>query len=84
MGGLQGGVKSVRMLTTGRPVAFEQDELALRLRITLYPTDDPVTVLAVECVTEPVMDHLKVRENRPRYTVGARLESSFRFIDQHE
>jgi len=71
MGGLQTKVKSVRIFASGKRVAFEQDEFALRL--TGLPTtapDDPVTVIAVECDGEPIIDHLQVRKNRPRNKVG--------------
>jgi alpha-L-fucosidase len=71
MGGLQTKVKSVRMFASGKPVAFEQDEFSLRLTgLPATPPDDPVTVIAVECEGEPIVDHLKVRENRPRGEVG--------------
>jgi alpha-L-fucosidase len=71
MGGFQTKVKSVRMFVSGNPVAFEQDEFALRLTgLPPAPPDDPVTVIAVECEGEPIIDHLNVRKNRPRNKVG--------------
>jgi alpha-L-fucosidase len=71
MGGLQAKVKSVRLFASGKPVTFEQDEFSLRFTgLPAKAPDDPLTVIAVECETEPVIDHLKVRENRPRAEVG--------------
>jgi len=71
MGGLQTKVKSVRLFVSGKPVTFEQDEFSFRLMgLPAKAPDDPVTVIAVECDGEPVIDHLKVRENRPRREVG--------------
>ena len=65
--GLQNTVKSARLLATGQEVKFDQD--GFRTRFTGLPKvapDDPVTVLAVECDSEPLQDTLKVRTDRPR------------------
>lgn len=67
VGGLQTKVKSARLLATGQKVVFDQD--GFRTRFTGLPNaapDDPVTVLAVECESEPVQDTLMVRAQRPR------------------
>jgi alpha-L-fucosidase len=71
MGGFQTKVKSVRLFTSGTSVHFEQDDFSLRLTgLPAKAPDEPVTVIAVECDGVPVIDHLKVRENRLREEVG--------------
>jgi alpha-L-fucosidase len=76
MGGFQAKVKSARLLVSGKPLAFEQNELGLRLTGLLQtPPDQPVTVIAVDCDREPVIDHLEVRKERPRYKVGVSWDS---------
>ena len=71
MGGFQSKVRSARFLVSGKPIKFEEDEFALRLTgLPAQPPDDPVTVIAIECESEPVIDHLPVRKNRPRNKVG--------------
>jgi alpha-L-fucosidase len=71
MGGFQTKVKSARFLVSGKPIKFEQDEFALRLTgLPAQPPDDSVTVIAIECEGEPIIDHLPVRKNRPRNKVG--------------
>jgi alpha-L-fucosidase len=55
-------VKSARLLSTGRPVAFEQDEY--RVRFTGLPAkapDTPITTIAIECDGEPRQDQYFVR-----------------------
>jgi alpha-L-fucosidase len=71
MGGFQTKVRSARFLVSGKPIEFKQDEFALRLTgLPAQPPDDPVTVIAIECEGEPIIDHLPVRKNRPRNKVG--------------
>jgi len=71
MGGFQTKVRSARFLVSGKPIKFEQDEFALRLTaLPPQPPDDPVTVIAIECEGEPIIDHSPVRKNRPRNKVG--------------
>lgn len=65
--GLQTKVKSARLLSSGKTVAFTQDRFHLRLNgLPQTPPDDPVTVLAVECESEPVQDMIFVRNEKPR------------------
>jgi alpha-L-fucosidase len=67
IGGLQSKVKSARLFATGQKVAFQQD--AIRAQFTGLPEkapDDPVTVLAIECESEPTIDSLVVRKERKR------------------
>ncbi|HJQ31955.1 MAG TPA: alpha-L-fucosidase [Pyrinomonadaceae bacterium] len=60
--GLQTKVKSARLLATGTPVRFEQDEYRVRFRgLPLRAPDAPVTTLALECESEPKQDELFVR-----------------------
>ena len=64
-------MKSARLLATGKPVKFKQDEF--RVRFTGLPEtapDDPVTTIAIECDGEPKQDTDMVRKERPRRAVG--------------
>jgi alpha-L-fucosidase len=67
IGGLRSKVKSARLFASGKTVDFHQDEI--RVRFTGLPEkapDDPVTVLAVECESEPIIDSTFVRKTRKR------------------
>ena len=67
IGGLKSEVKSARLLATGKSVRFDQDRF--RVRFTGLPAqapDHPVTVLALECASEPIQDMLEIRKQRPR------------------
>ncbi len=71
IGGLRNRVKSARLLVGGRPLQFQQDDF--RLHITGAPAtapDQPVTVLAIECDSEPTQDMPHIRKDRPRLGVG--------------
>ncbi len=71
IGGLQTKVKSASLLVSGKPVSFKQEEF--RVQFTGLPAtapDKPVTVLAVECESEPLQDMQNIRKNRPRGQVG--------------
>jgi len=71
IGGLKAKAKSARLLKTGAPVQFTQDEWALRLTgLPLVAPDQPATVIEVECDAEPVIDHDTPRAHWPRYKVG--------------
>ena len=71
IGGLKTRVKFARLLKTGAPVAFAQDESSLRLTgLPLQAPDMPTTVIEVECEGEPVIDHEATRPLWPRYKVG--------------
>jgi alpha-L-fucosidase len=70
-GGFRTKVKSAKLLTSGKPLTFMQDDLALR--ITGLPSaapDEPSTVIILECDGEPVMNRDYVRKNRPRFKAG--------------
>lgn len=75
LAGLKTRVKLAKLHATGKPesgkpVEFEQDQL--RVRFTGLPKlapEDPVTVLAVECESEPVQDMMLVRKERKRQGV---------------
>ncbi len=65
--GLRNKVLSAKLLATGAPVKFEQDEFRVRfLGLPEAPPDRPITTLAVECDGEPRQDTDHVRVNRPR------------------
>jgi alpha-L-fucosidase len=71
VGGLQSKVKSAKLLATGKPVEFKQGEF--RVQFTGLPAaapDNPATVIAVECESEPAQDTENIRKNRPRRQVG--------------
>jgi alpha-L-fucosidase len=71
IGGLRAKVKSARLLASGQPVAFEQGDQYVRFTgLPLDPPDSPVTVLAIECDAEPVIEHEDVRKFRRREGVG--------------
>jgi alpha-L-fucosidase len=71
IGGLKPKALSARLLKTGQPVQFTQDEWALRLTgLPLQAPDQPATVIEVECDAEPVIDHETPRAHWPRYKVG--------------
>jgi alpha-L-fucosidase len=70
IGGFPTKVKSARLFASGQKVNFEQTDI--QTKFTGLPEkapDDPVTVLAVECEAEPVIDSLLVRKNRKREQV---------------
>lgn len=69
IGGMQTKVKSAKLLRTGKPVAFTQDDWQVKL--TGLPAfgaapDTPITTIVLECESEPVQDNLNVRQNKPR------------------
>ncbi|MBI3697245.1 MAG: alpha-L-fucosidase [Acidobacteria bacterium] len=67
IGGLSSEVKSARLLATGKNVPFQQERF--RVRFTGLPArapDSPVSVLAVECASEPRQDTMGIRDDRPR------------------
>jgi alpha-L-fucosidase len=71
VGGLQTKGKSAKLLATGKPVDFKQEEF--RVQFTGLPAvapDSPATVIAVECESEPMQDMENIRKNRPRRQVG--------------
>jgi alpha-L-fucosidase len=71
IGGLKAKAKSARFLTSGTAASFEQDKLSLRFtNMPKTAPDTPVTVIEVECDSEPVIDHQAIRSQWPRYKVG--------------
>jgi alpha-L-fucosidase len=71
IGGLKPKVLSAKLLKTGQPVKFTQDEFTFRLTgLPIDPPDSPATVIEVECDGEPVIDHGAERPLWPRYKVG--------------
>ena len=71
LGGLKNKVQSAKLLASGQPVKFEQEEF--RVRFTGLPDkapDDPVSTIAIECDGEPQQDMQNIRKNRPRAGVG--------------
>ncbi len=72
IGGLRTKVKSARLFASGRKVDFRQDDISVQFTgLPQKAPDDPVTVIAVECESEPTVSGLYVREHRKRYKVGA-------------
>jgi alpha-L-fucosidase len=67
IGGLRAEVKSARLFASGKTVKFEQGDQYVRFTgLPVEAPDSPVTVLAIECDSEPVVDHTDVREFRKR------------------
>ena len=67
--GLRTKVTSAKLLATGQPVVFEQDDYRVRFKgLPAKAPDEPVTTLVVECDSEPKQDELFVRR-RERGTV---------------
>jgi alpha-L-fucosidase len=71
IGGLRAKVQSARLFASGKPVAFEQGDQYVRFTgLPIDAPDSPVTVIAIECDTEPAVDHNDVRKFRKRGGVG--------------
>jgi alpha-L-fucosidase len=67
IGGIKSEVKSARLLATGQSVPFEQERFRVRFKgLPAAAPDRPVSVLAVECASEPVQDNIWVRKEKPR------------------
>jgi alpha-L-fucosidase len=67
LGGLRNKVLSARLVHGGKPVEFQQERF--RVRFTGLPKkapDEPATVLAIECDSEPAQDMDAIRRERPR------------------
>jgi alpha-L-fucosidase len=66
VGGVKFRVKSARLLATGVPVTFEQKGTQLIFsKLPAKAPDDPVTVIAAECDSEPIQDALSSRADPP-------------------
>jgi len=71
IGGLRSKVRSARLLASGQEVRFEQSDVQVKFTgLPATAPDDPVTVLAVECDSEPVINSMDVRQKRKREQVG--------------
>jgi alpha-L-fucosidase len=71
VGGFGARVKSARLLASGTPVKFVQDDLAVRFTGLPDKAPDPlITVLEVECESEPTMSHEAMRDRWPRFNAG--------------
>jgi alpha-L-fucosidase len=67
IGGLRTRVKSAKLLASGKPVNFKQDQFRVQFtELPASPPDHLITVIAAECESEPVQDMLNIRKNRPR------------------
>lgn len=67
LGGLTTKVKSAKLLPSGKNVDFKQEEF--RVQFTGLPEkapEEPVSVLAIECESEPNQDQEATRKNRTR------------------
>jgi alpha-L-fucosidase len=67
LGGLTTKVKSAKLLPGGKDVPFKQEDF--RVQFTGLPEkapDDPVSVIAIECESEPKQDEEAIRKNRAR------------------
>jgi alpha-L-fucosidase len=70
MSGLLTGVKSARLLASGKAVKFEQDKYRVRFTgLTSAAPDHPITTIAIECESEPKQDSIFVRNEKPRDSV---------------
>jgi alpha-L-fucosidase len=70
LSGLRTRVKSVRLVNGGSEVKFTQDDFQTKLLgLPTKAPDSPVTVIAIECESEPVQDTNYVRINKPRASV---------------
>jgi alpha-L-fucosidase len=66
VGGVTTKVRSARFLSTGQEVSFKQRGRQLIFSgLPPTPPDDPVTVIAAECDSEPVQDALSSRADLP-------------------
>lgn len=67
IGGLQTKVKSARLICTGEPVEFEQNDLRIRFKgLPAEAPDEPITVLELECASAPIQERVFMRKNMPR------------------
>ncbi|HEV1993498.1 MAG TPA: alpha-L-fucosidase [Candidatus Acidoferrum sp.] len=71
IGGLRARVKSARLFASGKKVDFRQDDVSTQfVGLPAAAPDSPVTVIEVECDSEPRVEGAYVREHRPRAKVG--------------
>ncbi|MES2393311.1 MAG: alpha-L-fucosidase [Acidobacteriota bacterium] len=68
--GLKTKVKSAKLVKTGAPLKFIQDEFRVRVvDLPMQAPDSPIVTIALECESEPTQDTDFVRKNRPRFSV---------------
>jgi alpha-L-fucosidase len=73
IGGFKTKIRSAKMLKSGVPVKFEQDEFSARFTgLPAAAPDTPVSVIEVECESDPTINHESIRALWPRYGVGVR------------
>lgn len=71
VGGVRTKVLSAQLLKTGQPVAFTQDDIALRLTgLPEEAPDSPTTVIELTCEGTPYVRHHLIRPEWPRYDVN--------------
>jgi hypothetical protein len=71
LGGLQAKVKSARLLSSGKPVTFQQDQFSVRFTgLPATAPDSPCTVIEAQCDSEPIVDNNAIRPEWPRYSVN--------------
>jgi alpha-L-fucosidase len=71
IGGLKTKVLSAKMLRTGTPVKFVQEDLRIRfIGLPKNAPDSPVTTIVAECDGEPKQDTDNVRKTRERAAVA--------------
>jgi alpha-L-fucosidase len=71
VGGIRAKIKSARLFASGKKLDFRQDDISVQfLGLPAQAPDDPVTVIAAECESEPTVSREYVREHRERYKVG--------------
>ncbi len=67
IGGLTTRVKSAKLLKTGAPVTFEQNDWRAKFTgLPMKAPDYPVTTIAIECEGEPTQDNIHARKDKPR------------------
>lgn len=77
VGGVRTKVLSARLLKTGQPVQFVQDDIALRLiGLPDEAPDAPTTVIELTCEGTPYVRHHLIRPEWPRYGVNIGGERS--------
>jgi alpha-L-fucosidase len=70
VGGVRARVRSARLLKTGQPLRFTQDDISLRLTgLPDSPPDSPTTVIEIECEGPAFVDHHLIRPEWKRYGV---------------
>ncbi len=68
--GLKTKVTSAKLIKTGAPLKFTQDDFRVRvIDLPVNAPDFPVTTIALECESEPTQDTDYVRKNKPRLGV---------------